>query len=127
MGKYIYDNETGKRYEIHDDNDKKSSGGEVFLFLIILVLVVAFAPGILITSIFSNLIENTSWAWFWCISFSSAIFFVVWYVYSKVLNYSNYWKWTIVSYILLSGISILILKTSNSDQIKYLFKLLLGN
>ena len=126
MGKYIYDNETGKRYEIHDDNEKKDDGGFAFA-LLVLLLVVAFAPGMLITSLFVFALQSTLWAWFWSVFFSVLVFFAIWYFYTKVLLYVKYWRWTIITYIIISAFCIWILKASSIEQIQQIVKLLLGN
>ena len=126
MGKYIYDNETGKRYEIHDDKDKNDDGGFAFALLALLLLV-AFAPGMIITSLFAFALQNSLWAWFWSILFSALVFFVIWYFYTKVLLYAKYWRWTIITYIIISAFCIWILKASNVEQIQQIVKLLLGN
>ena len=122
MAKYIYD-EDGNRYRVEKDNDDSGEGG-FFLILIVLLLVIAFAPGMVVSSLFASYIDTSLWAWIWSVLFSAGIFFLVYWAYNANLQSGNPWKWTIWTYVVISGLSIWLLFASQVDNIVRICKLL---
>jgi len=121
MTKYIYDKD-GNRYRIEKDND--SSEGAFILILLGLALLIAFAPGIVVSSLLASYIETSLWAWIWSILFSVGVFFLLYWIYKTNLPSRNTWKWTIWTYVILSGLSIWLLFASQADSIVRICKLL---
>ena len=74
MGKYIFDNETGKRYEIHDDNDKKED--KTFEGILALILL-GISPGLVVTQL-------TNINWYYCFIISPILIFLLKYFLNKI-------------------------------------------
>ena len=120
MSKYLYD-ENGRRYKREDDD---SDNGGFYLFVLVLALFVAFAPGMVVTSLFASSINSSLWAWIWSVVFGVGTFFLVFWLYNSNLQSGNPWKWTIWTYVVLSGLSIWLLFASQADNIVRICKLL---
>jgi len=121
MAKYIYD-ENGNRYRVEKDDG--SGEGVGFLILLGLALLIVFAPGMVVTSLFSNYINTSLWAWIWSVVFSIGVFFLVYWSYWASKKFGNLWKWTIWTYVILSGLSIWLLFASEAENIIRICKLL---
>ena len=122
MSKYLYD-EKGNRYVKENDSNEEMIG---MLIVFGLALIIAFAPGMVLTSLIAMAIDTTLWAWIWSILFSAGIFFLVYwgYMYNTQLNYP--WRWIIVTYLILSGLSVWVLFASEADCIVRICNLLMG-
>jgi hypothetical protein len=79
------------------------------------------------TSLFAGSIETSGWAWGWSVFFSAVIFFLLWLLYAnwEYTAHKKYKTWTIVTYVILSGLSIWLLFASEADNIVKICKLLL--
>ncbi|NDW11234.1 hypothetical protein [Dysgonomonas sp. 520] len=121
MGKYLYDDE-GNRYRAEKDDD--STEGALYLFLLGVALLIAFAPGMVLTSLFASFISTSLWAWVWSVLFSIVLFFLIYWLYNANIGRGNPWIWTVVTYIILSGLSIWLLIESEGENIVKVCQLL---
>ena len=99
MAQYIYD-ESGNRYRREKDD---GPGGGAVLLLLALAVLIAFAPGMVISSLFASFIDTSLWAWIWSVVFSVGFFFLIYWFYWASINNGNPWKWTIWTYLDIIG------------------------
>jgi hypothetical protein len=125
MTKYIYDSNTGKHYQVtgKKKDNNNGAGGGIFWGIVILFLI-AIAPGMVIASLVAANIESTGGAWGLSITFSVVILVLLRLLYSKYLKCERYWVWTLVTYAILSGLSIWLLSASEAENIVKLCKLM---
>jgi len=86
--------------------------------IVVFIILVVFAPGMVITSLFSNYINTSLWAWIWSVVFSIVIIFLValpFIVYVKSENIAIIG--TLCTYAVLSGLSIWLLFASEASNI----------
>jgi hypothetical protein len=122
MTKYLYD-EDGNRYRKENDDSDSGEGG-FFLILIALLLIIAFAPGMVVSSLFANNIDTSLWAWIWTVLFSVGVFFLIYWAYWASIKLGNPWTWTLWTYAVFSGLSIWLLFASEAGNIIKICKLL---
>jgi hypothetical protein len=115
MAQYYYD-ENGKEHKLLTEKEKKdeeASKAVAFFITIALFILVLIAPGIAVTSLFAGSIESTLWVWIWSLVFSGIIFGLLYWLYSKT---SHQIRFTVATYLVLSGLSIWFLFSSAPDS-----------
>ena len=129
-------------------NQPKSNSNSTGLWLLLIItfvaiivfitIIVAFAPGMVATSLLLNSIETSKWAWIWSVINSTFIFGVIYFLFYKFSKIDKtikirIWKigrfskvliYSVVVYVVISGFSIWFLRTSNADSIVKICELL---
>lgn len=95
--------------------------------ILLFVLYLVFSPGMVITSLFTNWLNNSWIAWILSILFSAGIFALIFFLLKKSGNIEDdkLLIYTAVIYVVISGLSVWLLWASNADMITRINQLLL--